>query len=82
MKKQTKTSKTQPQPSPAFARWLRSIPTGDGKVVIQPPISLTQTQWAMLAVDAARQKVSLNELIQGSVNNFVGMVQEDLTRAA
>ena len=66
-----------------FSKWLRSIPQGsDGKVTIQPPISLTQSQWAMLAVDAARQNITLNELLQSSVSTFVGMVQDDLAKAA
>lgn len=87
MKKQSKSTKIRPQSTPttaaAFAKWLRSIPQGpDEQVTIQPPISLTQSQWAMLAIDAARQKVTLNELLQGSVNTFAGMVQEDLIKAA
>jgi len=51
-------------------------------VKIQQPISLSQAQWAVLAVDAARQNLTLNELLQGSVNTFVGMVQEDQSKAA
>ena len=90
MKRKTKSVKTQPRStlnvpstSAVFSKWLRSIPQGsDGKVTIQPPISLTQSQWAMLAVDAARQNITLNELLQSSVNTFVGMVQDDLAKAA
>jgi hypothetical protein len=87
MKKQTKSTKIRPQTTPAtaasFAKWLRSIPQGpDEQVTIQPPIRLTQSQWAMLAIDASRQKITLNELLQGSVNTFAGMVQEDLIKAA
>lgn len=86
MKKQ-KSQKSQPQSTltaAAFSKWLRSIPQSspDGKVTIQPPITLTQAQWAMLAVDAARQKVTLDELVQSSINTFVAMVQEDLEKAA
>ena len=90
MKRKTKSVKTQPRStlnvastSAVFSKWLRSIPQGsDGKVMIQPPISLTQSQWAMLAVDAARQNITLNELLQSSVSTFVGMVQDDLAKAA
>ena len=86
MKKQNKSVKTQRSTAAAsagFAQWLRSIPKGsDGKVTIQPPIKLTQSQWAILAVDAARQHMTLNELLQGSINTFVGMVHEDLGKAA
>ena len=89
MKRKTKPVKTQPRSpldvstSAVFSKWLRSIPQGsDGKVTIQPPISLTQSQWAMLAVDAARQNITLNELLQSSVSTFVGMVQDDLAKAA
>ena len=85
MKKQ-KSQKSKPQSTltaAAFSQWLRSIPqSADGRVTIQPPITLTQTQWAMLAVDAARQKVTLDELVQSSINTFVAMVQEDLEKAA
>ena len=31
---------------------------------------------------AARQNMTLNDLLQGSINTFVGMVQEDLSKAA
>ena len=86
MKKQTKSVKSQKRSnsdSAQFSKWLRSIPQGsDGSVTNQPPISLTQSQWAMLAVDAARQNITLNELLQSSINTFVGMVQEDLPKAA
>ena len=89
MKKPNKSVKTQRSTAAAgstsagFAQWLRSIPQGsDGKVTIQPPISLTQSHWALLAVDAARQNMTLNDLLQGSINTFVGMVQEDLSKAA
>jgi hypothetical protein len=89
MKRKTKSVKTQRRSTDAtgtsavFSKWLRSIPQGsDGAVTIQPPISLTQSQWAMLAVDAARQNITLNELLQSSINTFVGMVQEDLPKAA
>lgn len=84
MKKQTKSDKIHTQSTPAaFAKWLRSIPKGpDGTVTIQPAISLTPSQWAMLAVDAARRGISLDDLLQGSVNTFVDMVQDDLAKAA
>jgi hypothetical protein len=86
MKKQTKSTQSTPQSTltaSTFAKWLRSIPpSSDGKVTIQPPISLSQSQWAMLAVDAARQKVTLDELLQSSINTFVAMVQDDLDKAA
>ena len=88
MNKASKSSKAEVAPTPTataekFAKWLRAIPQGsDGKVTIQPPISLTPAQWAVLAVDAARQEVTLDDLIQGSVNSFVGLIQEDLGKAA
>lgn len=85
MKSQTK-SKSSSQAkltSNTFGKWLRSIPQGsDRKVVLQPPVSLTQSQWAMLAVDAGRRGISLDALLQGSINTFVDMVQDDLTKAA
>lgn len=87
MKKQTKSSKTQPHStsstSAPFAKWLRSIPQrSDGKVTIQLPISLSPSQWAMLAVDAARRGVTLDQSLQSSVNTFVDIVQDDLGKAA
>lgn len=69
--------------SGVFGKWLRSIPqSSDRTVTLQPPISLTQSQWAMLAVDAGRQGITLDELLQGSIDTFVGMVQDDLAKAA
>lgn len=86
MKAQNKTAKTQAPSkliSGVFGKWLRSIPQSSNRTVtLQPPISLTQSQWAMLAVEAARQGISLDDLLQNSINTFVGMVQDDLTRAA
>jgi len=86
MKRQAKSTKSQPQPKPtaaAFGKWLRSIPQhSDLKVTLQPPVSLTQTQWTMLAVEAARRGVTLDRLLQGSINTFAQMVEDDLARAA
>ena len=86
MKSQTKSSKSSSQAklsSNTFGKWLRSIPQGpDRKVVIQPPVSLTQAEWAMLAVDAGRQGITLDQLLQRSINTFVDMVHDDLTKAA
>ena len=84
MKSRAKSTKTQSQPkltSSSFGKWLRTIPqNSDQRVTLQPPISLTQSEWAMLAVDASRQGISLDELLQGSINTFVGMVQDDLAK--
>ena len=81
-----KSSKSQSQPkviSGVFGKWLRSIPQSSNRTVtLQPPISLTQTEWAMLAVEAARQGIGLDDLLQNSIDTFVGMVQEDLAKAA
>ena len=86
MKAQNKSSKTQAPSkliSGVFGKWLRSIPQSSNRTVtLQPPVSLTQSQWAMLAVEAARQGISLDDLLQNSINTFVGMVQDDLARAA
>jgi hypothetical protein len=84
MKTQAKstTSHSSKPVSTAFGKWLRSIPQNcDRKVTLQPPVSLTKSQWAMLAVDATRQGITLDQLLQGSINTFVGMVQEDLEKA-
>jgi hypothetical protein len=45
-------------------------------------VSLTQAEWAMLAVDAGRQGITLDQLLQRSINTFVDMVHDDLTKAA
>jgi hypothetical protein len=86
MKAQSKSTKSQSQPkviSGVFGKWLRSIPqSSNPTVTLQPPVSLTQTQWAMLAVEAARQGISLDDLLQNSIDTFVGMVQEDFVKAA
>ena len=86
MKSKAKSTKSRTQSKPTstgFGKWLRAIPTSyDQRVTLQPPVSLTQSQWAMLAVDAARQGVTLDQLLQGSINTFVGMVQDDLEKAA
>ena len=86
MKAQSKSAKTQAPSkliSGVFGKWLRSIPQSSNRTVtLQPPVSLTQSQWAMLAVEAARQGISLDDLLQNSINTFVGMVQDDLARAA
>jgi hypothetical protein len=85
MKAQAK-SKSQSQPkvtSGVFGKWLRSIPkSSDRSVTLQPPVSLTQTQWALLAVEASRQGLGLDDLLQNSIDTFVGMVEEDLGKAA
>ena len=86
MKAQNTSAKTQAPSkliSGVFGKWLRSIPQSSNRTVtLQPPVSLTQSQWAMLAVEAARQGISLDDLLQNSINTFVGMVQDDLARAA
>jgi hypothetical protein len=85
MKAQGK-SKSQSQTkltSGGFGKWLRSIPQNSGQTVtLQPPVRLSQTQWAMLAVEASRQGVTLDELVQSSIDTFVGMVEDDLAKAA
>jgi hypothetical protein len=85
MKAQSK-SKSQSQTkltSGGFGKWLRSIPQNSGQTVtLQPPVRLSQTQWAMLAVEASRQGITLDELVQSSIDTFVGMVEEDLAKAA
>ena len=66
-----------------FGKWLRSIPQNSGQVVtLAPPVRLTQTQWALLAVEASRQGITLDELLQSSIDTFVGMVHDDLAKAA
>ena len=86
MKAKAKATKTPTQSnvtSVVFGKWLRAIPQkSDRRVTLQPPISLSQSQWAMLAVDAARQGITLDELLQGSINTFVSMVQDDLPKVA
>jgi len=86
MKAQSKSPKSQSQSklvSGVFGKWLRSIPqNSDRTVTLQPPVSLTPTQWAMLAVEAARQGITLDNLLQNSIDTFVAMVQEDLAKAA
>ena len=86
MKAQSKSTKSQAQPkviSGVFGKWLRSIPQSSNlTVTLQPPVSLTQTQWAMLAVEAARQGITLDDLLQNSIDTFVGMVQDDIAKAA
>jgi hypothetical protein len=86
MKAQSKSTKSQSQPkviSGVFGKWLRSIPQSSHRMVtLQPPVSLTQTEWTMLAVEAARQGISLDDLLQNSINTFVTMVQEDVAKAA
>lgn len=69
--------------SATFGKWVRSIPqNSDRRVTLQPPITLTKNQWTMLAVDASRQGISLDELLQSSINTFVGMVEDDVAKAA
>jgi len=81
--KSTKSQTTSKPTSAAFGQWLRAIPqNSDQGVTLQPPIKLSKSQWAMLAVDANRQGVTLDELLQSSIDTFVGMVQEDLVKAA
>ena len=86
MKTQDKSTKSQSQSkviSTAFGQWLRSIPqNSERRVTLHPPISLTRAEWAMLAVEAARQGITLDELLQGSIDTFVGMVQDDVAKAA
>jgi hypothetical protein len=86
MKAKGKSTKSQSQPkliSGVFGKWLRSIPQSSNRTVtLQPPISLTQTEWAMLAVEAARQGITLDHLLQNSIDTFVGMVQDDFVKAA
>ena len=86
MKSQSKSSKSQSQPkvtSGVFGKWLRSIPkTSDKTVTLQPPVRLTQNQWTMLAVEASRQGIGLDDLLQNSIDTFVGMVEEDVAKAA
>jgi hypothetical protein len=36
----------------------------------------------MLAVEAARQGIGLDDLLQNSIDTFVGMVEEDVAKAA
>jgi hypothetical protein len=82
----SKSTKSQSQTKPtskAFGKWLRAIPqSSDRSVTLQPPLSLSQSQWAMLAVDAGRRGISLDQLLQGSLNTFVDMVQDDLVQRA
>jgi hypothetical protein len=88
MKAQAKSTKSQSQSqsnlaSGVFGKWLRSIPKSSNRTVtLQPPVSLTQNQWAMLAVEAARQGIGLDDLLQNSIDTFVGMVEEDVAKAA
>ena len=84
MKAQSKSTKSQPKViSGVFGKWLRSIPQSSNRTVtLQPPVTLTQTDWTMLAVEAARQGISLDELLQNSINTFVAMVQDDVAKAA
>ena len=86
MKAHAKSTKSQPQSkvtSTAFGQWLRAIPqNSEGRVTLNPPVSLTKAEWAMLAVDANRQGITLDELLQRSIDTFVGMVQDDLAKAA
>jgi len=86
MKSQAKSSKSQSPSkliSGVFGKWLRSIPqSSNPTVTLHPPVSMTQTQWAMLAVEAARQGITLDDLLQNSINTFVGMVEDDVAKAA
>jgi hypothetical protein len=86
MKAQSKSTKSQPQSkviSGVFGKWLRSIPqSSNPTVTLQPPVSLTQTEWTMLAVEAARQGISLDDLLQNSINTFVAMIKDDFAKAA
>ena len=69
--------------STTFGQWLRAIPqNSESRVTLQSPIRLSKSQWAMLAVDAARRGITLDELLQGSIDTFVGMVEDDLGKAA
>jgi hypothetical protein len=81
--KSTKSSSPSKVTSTTFGHWLRAIPqSSEPRVTLQPPIKLSKTQWTMLAVDATRQGITLDELLQNSIDTFVGMVQEDLGKAA
>jgi hypothetical protein len=65
----------QPEPSGSaagdeFARWLQSIPTGDEAMVhsINVRLALTRSDWFLLARGAARNGVSIGEVIAHVLN--------------
>lgn len=64
----------------SFTKWVRQIPKGasNAMVTVQVPITLSERAWAILAVDASQRESSLNEHLQGSVDSFLEMVQDDL----
>jgi hypothetical protein len=51
-------------------------------VTIPVPITLSEKAWVVLAVDAAQRENSLDQHLQGAINSFLDLLQEDLQLTA
>jgi hypothetical protein len=80
MTTKTKTTAKSPKTTETFGKWVRQIPRGASStpVTLQVPITLSEKAWVILAVDAAQREITLNEHLQGTVDSYLELVQDDL----
>lgn len=79
-KTKTRTAARSAKTTETFSKWVHQIPKGASSalVTLQVPVTLSEKAWVILAVDAAQREITLNEHLQGTIDSFLELVQEDL----